>query len=324
MTISRVVVLCGPDDEQVAAVERTLPPTVELLRLDLVKMLRNGFELSGGLGRGVKLMVANSNNGDIVEVPARDMVCWYRKPDLHILYREDREPWENSYLEEELRALVYGLAASFGEARWINGPRQSAEAGDRVRQLVVAEGLGHHVPLWSVTNRAWGLPKVENLVVKRLSTRRLKLPSTLRIYTSPFNADVDALSFDFLDGPNLVVERISVVAEVRVVAVADRLFGFGLQRSSDAADYRMDEDDQGWQCWDLPEPLARRLLRTVLALNLDLAAFDLAWDGEKYWFLEVNPNGEYAWLDRLVDGGITAAVAELLVGDLPVSCDDPR
>jgi glutathione synthase/RimK-type ligase-like ATP-grasp enzyme len=52
------------------------------------------------------------------------------------------------------------------------------------------------------------------------------------------------------------------------------------------------------------------------SLGLTFGAIDLIQkpDGE-FVFLEVNPNGQWLWLERMLNLGISQAVAEWLIGD---------
>jgi D-alanine-D-alanine ligase-like ATP-grasp enzyme len=52
-------------------------------------------------------------------------------------------------------------------------------------------------------------------------------------------------------------------------------------------------------------------------LNLEYGALDfvLTPDG-RFVFLEINPNGQWLWLDDMLSLGITTAVAEWLSGEV--------
>lgn len=45
--------------------------------------------------------------------------------------------------------------------------------------------------------------------------------------------------------------------------------------------------------------------------GLEYAAIDLALSNDQYWFIEINPTGEWGWLDR-GGRGISNAIAEAL------------
>ena len=67
---------------------------------------------------------------------------------------------------------------------------------------------------------------------------------------------------------------------------------------------------------DLPAGLEESLHRLMRALGLAFGAIDLIQtpDGE-YVFLEINPSGQWLWLDDRLDLGISDAVAGWLGGD---------
>ena len=56
----------------------------------------------------------------------------------------------------------------------------------------------------------------------------------------------------------------------------------------------------------------RPLYRVDRRLGLSFAAIDLALSDDRFFFLEVNPTGEWAWLQEEVQFPIAAKLAEVL------------
>jgi glutathione synthase/RimK-type ligase-like ATP-grasp enzyme len=63
----------------------------------------------------------------------------------------------------------------------------------------------------------------------------------------------------------------------------------------------------------LPADLAERCLELVRAYGLEFAAIDLvrARDG-RYVFLEINPNGQWAWLEQVTGLPLRSRLVDLL------------
>ena len=53
-------------------------------------------------------------------------------------------------------------------------------------------------------------------------------------------------------------------------------------------------------------------------VNLDFGRLDFLYDGSTYWFLEVNANGEWDWLDPNGDVGLLDKMVAELDPETPV------
>ena len=66
--------------------------------------------------------------------------------------------------------------------------------------------------------------------------------------------------------------------------------------------------------YDLPENIKTKLLSLMDRLGLNYGAADvIVTPDERYVFLEVNPAGEFFWLDKLFEGQISEAIADVLL-----------
>jgi glutathione synthase/RimK-type ligase-like ATP-grasp enzyme len=72
---------------------------------------------------------------------------------------------------------------------------------------------------------------------------------------------------------------------------------------------------QDWQPYQLPVEVEDKLLRLMNYFSLNYGAIDiiLTPDG-KHVFLELNPSGEFFWLERSPGLPISEAIADLLTG----------
>lgn len=106
--------------------------------------------------------------------------------------------------------------------------------------------------------------------------------------------------------------------DVTVVAIRDRLFAFALDRSEFPAGVidwrraRMAAPAQNWLRHRLPEELAANIRRFMRDMSLHYGRLDFLLADGVYHFLEVNPNGEWGWLDPSGAEGIVDALEEEL------------
>ncbi|GAA2141691.1 ATP-grasp ribosomal peptide maturase [Kitasatospora kazusensis] len=111
--------------------------------------------------------------------------------------------------------------------------------------------------------------------------------------------------------PHLFQAKVSKLFDVRVTVVGTRLFGV-----------RIDSPDLDWRhrqalmtCTpvEIPESVARSVVAYLGELRLTYGAFDFAVTAAGDWyFLECNPNGQWAWQPAETTDGIAHALADQL------------
>ena len=79
-------------------------------------------------------------------------------------------------------------------------------------------------------------------------------------------------------------------------------------------DWRLKKTGAEFQPFDLPSVVAERCVQLTQSLGLVFGALDLALQGEQYFFLEINPTGEWAWLVDQSSLPIDEAIADELLG----------
>jgi hypothetical protein len=105
--------------------------------------------------------------------------------------------------------------------------------------------------------------------------------------------------------------------ELRITVVGARVFAAEIHSQANARtrhDWRRyDHLNTPMAPHELPADVARRCARLVASLGLCYGAIDMVLtpDG-RYVFLELNPNGQFYWVEEFTGLPISAAVAELL------------
>lgn len=119
--------------------------------------------------------------------------------------------------------------------------------------------------------------------------------------------------------PAIYQELIPKRFDLRVTIVGHKIYAAAIDSQSDPAaalDWRQTDNPRlPHHPVTLPDEISDKLLRMMEALRLTFGAVDMVLtpDGE-YVFLEVNPNGQWLWIDDTLGYGISHAVAEWLAG----------
>jgi glutathione synthase/RimK-type ligase-like ATP-grasp enzyme len=116
----------------------------------------------------------------------------------------------------------------------------------------------------------------------------------------------------------MILQReITKRADVRVTVVGDRVFAAAISSQGSPeteVDWRRGgSGDLPYQAITLPDSLSALCVQLVNSLDLRFGAIDLVWDEDGvFWFLEVNPNGQWAWIETRTGHPITAAIVDAL------------
>ena len=115
--------------------------------------------------------------------------------------------------------------------------------------------------------------------------------------------------------PWFLQEKVHAEADVTVAYIRGKLFAFALDRASfEGDDYRLIQtyQDLRWKPLMLTDAEQQGMRLLMETMGLDFGRFDfLRKDGE-LWFLELNPNGQWAWLDDYSEVSLVDLVCEEL------------
>ncbi len=211
------------------------------------------------------------------------------------------------------------------------GPRDAVRLASRkARQLARAAALGFEIPPTTITNDPDELLDFAadhgalRLVSKQAGFTELAVPAgavdnvdawvryTERI-TPRDLAHAEALRHC----PMILQAEVPKRLELRVTVVGDRVLAVAIHSQENprtSLDWRRyDDRATRHERVELPDDVAERCRAWCRLEGLRYAAFDLVLtpDG-RHVFIEVNPNGQYLWLEDLTGVPISAAIADEL------------
>jgi len=224
------------------------------------------------------------------------------------------------FIRQECLAYLEGIF-QVQPIHWMNRPSSVRIAELKIVQLAVAKESGFQVPKTVVGNDLHAARSLLSpdtaVVVKSLST------SSVEMEGQRYRLFSQALDWDDIDegslrcSPCIIQELAKPGIDIRVTVVGEYFFPVAIipRRESGNPDWRsLPDEDLDYQVVELPADLKRSCRTMMLTLDLEYAAFDLIWNGEdRYMFLEVNPSGQWGWIDRHLDLGISETIAAHLV-----------
>ena len=229
--------------------------------------------------------------------------------------------------------------ASIGEAsRTIKGMLESLKtfrldpepairlAENKQLQLQLAREVGWETPRTLITNdpnavKAFAKQCQDGMIAKMLSSFAIYDRQEEKVV---FTNRVSAEDLDHLEElqlcPMTFQENIAKALEIRATIVGNQVFAASIASQSSATardDWRKDGLAllKEWQHYKLPAAAKRRLLKLMDCFQLNYGAADLILtpDG-RLVFLEINPAGEFFWLEKWPGLPISPAIADVLLG----------
>lgn len=223
-------------------------------------------------------------------------------------------------LRENRAAFIGGLMTQ--RMRWMSHPTSVWQAEFKPYQLCVAQSVGLRIPPTIVSNDpvevARACRELGEMIIKPARSGHFwKNGEEYSVFTSALTLqDLDSLDEVRL-APSIYQQRVPKDVDVRVTFVGGRFFAAAIHSQTDPAasvDWRRTENsDLPHSLIELPKLLTDQLQRLMECLGLAFGCIDLVRtpDGA-YVFLEVNPSGQWLWLDDQLELGISEAVADWL------------
>ena len=202
----------------------------------------------------------------------------------------------------------------FDGAMWINHPGSTFVAENKPFQLAMASHVGLRTPETAVANWA-SLPAKPVVAVKALDSFLVKLNDGTNafFYTELISSD-DVSSEELQAMPIIIQEGFPEKIDYRVTVVGDRVFAAQITCHGEgvSGDWRHQQDACEYSPALLPADVTKACVDIVGRLGLVFGAVDLVKVENQFIFLEVNPTGEWLWLERRLGMPISDTIADYL------------
>ena len=249
---------------------------------------------------------------------------WYRRPVPPHPDETITDPVYREFAMAESQAALDGLWRAM-DCFWVSNPDSLRRAENKLLQLKLADEVGLEVWPTLVTTCAEEAQAFYEACDKNTVYKPLRRGYLTRngerslIYTNPLPSGEEPDFTAVKLAPVLLQKQIPKKLEVRVTVVGNDVFAAGIdsQRVPEARhDWRRASADQlPHEPHALPVSVVRACRRLVKSLGLAFGAIDFVLTPSgQYVFLEINPNGQWAWVQQLCPSiRIREALCELLV-----------
>ncbi len=207
----------------------------------------------------------------------------------------------------------------FDSCKWINHPAATYKAEHKAVQLSIAYKLGFDIPRTVITNNAKGILQAargdRKIAVKGLET---VLVWQGNFETFGYTSLVDttfAENSHLSSAPLIAQEALENKLDLRVTVVGDQVFCASVTADGNPlrGDWRLEKTNAVFRPFDLPQDISEKCVQLTKSLGLVFGAIDLAVQQDTYFFLEINPTGEWGWLVDQANLPIDKAIANSLL-----------
>lgn len=217
----------------------------------------------------------------------------------------------NVVINNDCRGGLSGLLAAHFRGKWISTPEATYLAGDKIGQLEVARACGFRVPRTLVSQSRSDVREFFDacdgeIIVKTVVGAPGPFLQAVRI-SDPDSMDAES----YAAAPAIFQECIPGEDHLRLNCFGSRSYAALIR--SDELDWRASLG-KSISSYDVSPSLHRKVRSVLDALGLEMGVVDLKLtpDDEPVW-LEVNPQGQFLFLDAYTDLRLGERFAEYLV-----------
>ncbi len=241
---------------------------------------------------------------------------WWRRPQMPTVEGAVGRPAHQNFALSESHEALYGLWQSVN-AFWVNEPARDMVANRKAYQLKVAGELGFEIPQTLISN----CPQTVRDFVSRLGVGKViykAFSATEQDWRETrilHEAELDKLD-NVKYAPVIFQSYIEADVDLRITVVGDKIFPAAIhsQDTSYKVDFRMDIGAAKIEAATLPKDVEVKILALMRRLGLVYGAIDMRRrpDGS-HVFLEINPAGQWLFIERQTGQKITEALADRLL-----------
>ncbi|MFN4362849.1 MvdC/MvdD family ATP grasp protein [Chryseobacterium hispalense] len=270
-----------------------------------ISISQNSFELTDESGKTIK---------------AEDVkAVWHRKSWMIDIPEELDDAYRKIFLKE-YSTLRYNLFTMLENVPWINPfENENRIDGNKMLQLNIAQKNGLIIPETLFSNDAEAITgffhtygngkmvaKLHGVISKSMGGENFLSTNIIDENSIQDIADIEYC-------PMIFQPYIEKQYELRIVYL-DGEFFTGKINNSENADWRIACGNYFWSEYHLPENIKTSLTAMMKEMGLYMGAIDMILGKDrKYYFLEVNPQGEWGMLQKDLDFPIAQRIADNLI-----------
>jgi glutathione synthase/RimK-type ligase-like ATP-grasp enzyme len=246
---------------------------------------------------------------------------YFRRPEIPTFGSENLSIGEYSFIKNEFLYTFEGIYKILKDAYWISPAYAIREAENKIYQLELAQSIGLKIPNSIITNFFYDAIDFydrnnASCIIKPIKSglvedeNKSKVVFTNHLKNRPNSKE----QIEF--APNYFQSLIIKKYDVRVIVVGEIFFATLIHSQNNTEtqiDWRRGENILQHTKIELPDDIKGKCIELLKVLNLRFGAIDFIFDvNEDLVFLEINPNGQWAWIEKQTGYEISNEIVNLL------------
>ena len=244
--------------------------------------------------------------------------AWYRRPVLPVL-RNVKLRYKKFCIQEST-TLLNGIWSTL-DIFWVSNPRNIYFAENKLVQLMIASQIGLLIPPTLISNDDDRINNFfegqnGNIIIKPIKNGMLDDKSIV------FTSAVDRKDLTFLKRsiplPSTYQKNIKKELDIRITIIGKKVFATEIdsqKNTSSITDWRRSQDvNLPHRKHKIAKNIEKKCVALVEKLGLQFGAIDMVLSKNgKYYFLEINPNGQWGWIEKRTGYKLTETLVDLLI-----------
>lgn len=186
----------------------------------------------------------------------------------------------------------------FENAKWMNNPIDTYKAENKLLQLKYAKSVGFNIPYTLVTNNNVLRNIDNNIVVKSIDTALFTIDNNEAFFYTTILSSNELNNFDISLFPLTIQNNLEPKLDYRITLAGKELYSTMISDNGRgvSGDWRKQKDSLKFTDCDIPDTIKEKCFALLNKFNLSFGGIDLIKHNNDFYFIEINPTGEWAWL----------------------------
>lgn len=301
MELKKILIITSSIDETASYIIRKYSDLADFFRVNVDKFSEYRFCI-GNDDWSISDKYATINSENIYSI-------YYRKPMLPDLRIYD--PQYHLLIQRDIISIINGIVDSFC-GRVITKPSILRKTENKVYQMVYVSKHGWNIPKSYIGNdKLISNEYTKSLsIIKPLTTGKTYGKNGWELYQTNIFRGIEE---DIDLTPVYLQHYIPKQYEVRITIIAKEVYAVRID-TKNKIDWRLDYQNHKYTLIACPENVIRKCYQMMTDFNLIFGAFDFIVTPENEWiFLEVNPNGQWLWLEQSLSLDISKKILDNLI-----------
>jgi glutathione synthase/RimK-type ligase-like ATP-grasp enzyme len=210
--------------------------------------------------------------------------------------------------------LIEGIVESF-KGVVLTKPSIMRKANNKILQISLANEAGFYMPESAITNEVDLLKHFssQNGILKPIAIGEItRLERKEFVQTNLINSSFEHANFEY--SPVYLQKFVEKDFEVRVTIVGRNVFPVKI-KSDNIVDWRKPNNKVVYDVCSIPQDIQQKCFTFMESCDMNFGCFDFIVKDGTWYFLEMNANGQWVWLEFETGVNISGAVIDYLASD---------